>query len=189
MFIKALLLSFHIPHQFKLQLSFSLPNCLTPVVGLVGVELTFPTAAFIVLCFALVARRVLISHQCFACCLLLRVVSIALRLSFQHPPQRQGVDKSWRREIDYLNWPKGHTIWHHAQQYKMREVEEVETLILKTLVFTRNHYMYWSPASQEVAEHCLLMRSTECFFLPYASMLLFFFFLTQLIFFFPDAAD
>ena len=36
--------------------------------GLAGTELTFPTAALIVLCFVVEARTVLTAHQCFGCC-------------------------------------------------------------------------------------------------------------------------
>ena len=38
------------------------------VLGLAGMELTFPIAALIVLCFVFVARTVLITHQCFGYC-------------------------------------------------------------------------------------------------------------------------
>ena len=38
------------------------------VLGLAGMELPFPIAALIVLCFVLVARKVLIAHQCFGYC-------------------------------------------------------------------------------------------------------------------------
>ena len=39
-----------------------------PVLGLAGKELTFPIVALIVLCFLLVARKVLITHRCFGYC-------------------------------------------------------------------------------------------------------------------------
>jgi len=38
------------------------------VLGLAEMELVFPTAALIVLCFVLVARNILITHQCFGYC-------------------------------------------------------------------------------------------------------------------------
>ena len=38
------------------------------VLGLAGMELIFPIAALIVLCSVLVARKVLITHQCFGYC-------------------------------------------------------------------------------------------------------------------------
>ena len=38
------------------------------VLGLAEMELVFPTAALIVLCFVLVPRKVLITHQCFGYC-------------------------------------------------------------------------------------------------------------------------
>ena len=37
------------------------------VLGLAEMELIFPIAALIVLCFVLVARKVLITHWCFGC--------------------------------------------------------------------------------------------------------------------------
>ena len=38
------------------------------VVGLAGMGLTFPIEAHIVLCFAFVARAVLVTHSCVGCC-------------------------------------------------------------------------------------------------------------------------
>jgi len=38
------------------------------VLGLAEMELIFPIAALIVLCFVLVARKVLITYQCFGYC-------------------------------------------------------------------------------------------------------------------------
>ena len=38
------------------------------ILDLAGMELTFPIAALIVLCFVFVARKVLITHQCFGYC-------------------------------------------------------------------------------------------------------------------------
>lgn len=42
-------------------------NCIF-VLGLAGMEFTFPIAALILLCFVFVAIRVLITHQYFAYC-------------------------------------------------------------------------------------------------------------------------
>lgn len=38
--------------------------CQPPALGRAGMELAFPTAAHTALCSALVARRMLVSHQC-----------------------------------------------------------------------------------------------------------------------------
>jgi len=38
------------------------------VLGLAGMELTFPSAALIVQCWFFVARKVLLIHQCFGYC-------------------------------------------------------------------------------------------------------------------------
>ena len=39
-----------------------------PVLGLAETELILPIAALVVLCFVLVARKALITHQCFGYC-------------------------------------------------------------------------------------------------------------------------
>ena len=43
-------------------------NCIIGVLGLAEMELVLPTAALVVLCSVLVARTVLITHQCFGYC-------------------------------------------------------------------------------------------------------------------------
>jgi len=54
-------------------------------------ELIFSTAALIVLCFVLVARKVLITHQPPVFWLLLRSARTASRLPLQNsPPQKTG---------------------------------------------------------------------------------------------------
>lgn len=56
---------------------------LSPGVGLAEMEFIFPTADLRGLCFALGARKVLMTNQCFV---LLRVAGKASRLSQQHFP-------------------------------------------------------------------------------------------------------
>jgi len=52
------------------QLLFSSPQqkLLSSVLGLAEMELIFPVAALTVLCSVLVARKVLLTSQCFGCC-------------------------------------------------------------------------------------------------------------------------
>lgn len=118
-------------------------------------------------------------------CLLLSNSWHSIRTSSKPPrASRLGVDMKWEGDITRaadLNWPKWlifYTIWHHTQKVG-KEKERGEGFTMKMSVFWNNQYTYWSPASQDVDEHCSLMGGREYFFFSLcasAQPLLFFFF-------------
>lgn len=75
---------------------------------------TFHTAAFVVLCIVLIARTVLVSHQCFGyCCAVLAQHEGSISSSaplLQPKVSKLGVGKT------KLTKRLFHSIWHHAQQ-------------------------------------------------------------------------
>lgn len=115
------------------------------VLGLAGMDLTFPMAALIVLCFIFVSRPMLKTDQDQGCL-------------FTHQPSKASrLGKSKRlgehtaRTAD-PNRPKGHSIL-----YDVCSTIKTETRghaggvgeLLKTFVFLSNHYAFWGPTSQK----------------------------------------
>ena len=135
--------------------------------GLAEMELIFPIAALTVLCFVLVARKMLLTHQCLGCCwAVLAQQQGCLSNIPPHSPSRLGVGKilggDTARTAD-PNWPKGPSIPYDvcsAMKAKRKE-EGWGAFVSTTLVFRSNRYAYWSPASREVAGHRLLRGSRE----------------------------
>lgn len=83
---------------------------------------------------------------------------LTLNITPFHRQVGSRMDKAWPKLTKGLF----RTIWHllnHKSGEKRRRKGGISLFVM--CVFCRNHYTYWRPASQEVADHRLLMGSTE----------------------------
>lgn len=112
-------------------------------------------------CFALAAGKVLLPCRCQGHCW----DTLTLFLQQSPPHQEAGHGQagrrhsqdSWRRDQKDIACHKA-----PAQQQQLRESRtKGQHSVFMTFVFWNNHCKYQSPASWEMARHCLLMGSRE----------------------------
>lgn len=138
------------------------------VLAMAGMELIFPGAACLVLCFEFQTETVLVTCWCFSCC----PTGLTQRQSFpsfslcSHPASRVGVDKrlggSTAGTAD-PNSPEGYSIPScHALQTEGR------TFRVMAFVFPNNSCAWCSPTLLKTARH-LGMGSSA--WIPYCALL------------------
>lgn len=131
--------------------------CRRIILGLAGMESTFPTAAHTVFCSALVAWTALTFQQSFffLCCWALLA---QYQDSLQSPQSsRLWMGKRWggntarTGDINWPKWPISKDIPQCMMSCSAIKVWKAEgngrMLIKKTPAFTRNCSMYWGPVS------------------------------------------
>ena len=118
------------------------------------------------LCFVLVARKVLITHQYFGYCWAVLAQHQGCLSNFPSSPVSWGWARSWEvtqpeelTQTDQTAYSIPYDIWS-AINSKRKERKRGRSLFM-TFVFRSNHYVYWSPASWEVAGHHLPMGSRK----------------------------
>ena len=98
------------------------------VLSLAEMELIFPIADLIVLCFVLVARKVLMTHQCFGYCWAVLPQHQGCLANIAPLTSRLGVGKILGGDIARTadpNWPKGYSIpYDICSEIKAKRKEE-----------------------------------------------------------------
>lgn len=109
------------------------------------------------LSFALVARKVQLTHHCFGY-IWIAVAQPQCCLPRFPPTTTKGLSKIlWEDKKCHPKLTK--EIFHTSViEPKNREPGRGREAFITMFAFGSNHHVFWSSASQEVAEHCLLMH-------------------------------